>query len=110
MQSAFFGCWDIPSFLGLQEALGDHTLFSLITPLPPFSTASFPCDSLCDATNIELVGGRCNPRKILEMPLFVSHVGKSMYAVQLERWFNLFGRENFKVWGLLFRDLGVGFV
>ena len=34
------------------------------------------------------------------MPLFVSHVGKSMYPVQLERWFNLFGRENFKVGSL----------
>eukprot|EP00752_Nemacystus_decipiens_P004724 g4307.t1 len=39
----------------------------------------------------------CNPRKFLENPLYVSHVGKSMYAMQLERWFDLFGRENFKV-------------
>ncbi|CAM9709641.1 unnamed protein product, partial [Ectocarpus sp. 13 AM-2016] len=39
----------------------------------------------------------CNPRKFLEVPLYVSHVGKSMYALQLERWFDLFGRENFKV-------------
>ncbi|CAM9653464.1 unnamed protein product [Laminaria digitata] len=39
----------------------------------------------------------CNPRKFLEMPLFVSHVGKSMFALQLERWFDIFGRENFKV-------------
>lgn len=39
----------------------------------------------------------CNPRNFLEMPLFVSHVGKSMYAMQLQRWFDLFGRDNFKV-------------
>eukprot|EP00903_Cladosiphon_okamuranus_P016125 g14881.t1 len=39
----------------------------------------------------------CNPRTFLESPLYVSHVGKSMYAMQLERWFDLFGRENFKV-------------
>ncbi|CAN0193841.1 unnamed protein product [Scytosiphon promiscuus] len=39
----------------------------------------------------------CNPRSFLESPLYVSHVGKSMYAIQLERWFDLFGPENFKV-------------
>ncbi|CAM9898341.1 unnamed protein product [Ascophyllum nodosum] len=48
-------------------------------------------------TNRERDLQQCNPRRFLEMPLFVSHVGKSMYPVQLERWFNLFGRENFKV-------------
>lgn len=42
-------------------------------------------------------GYRCNPRKFLENPMYISHVGKSMYALQLERWFTLFGRENFKV-------------
>lgn len=46
---------------------------------------------------LPFVASRCNPRKFLESPLYVSHVGKSMYAMQLERWFGLFGRENFKV-------------
>lgn len=50
---------------------------------------------------------RCNPRKFLESPLYVSHVGKSMYAMQLERWFELFGRENFKVSYLLSSRGGV---
>lgn len=29
--------------------------------------------------------------------MFNAHVGKSMYAMQLRRWFNVFGRKNFKV-------------
>jgi len=29
--------------------------------------------------------------------LYRAHVGKGMYAIQLERWFTLFGRENIKV-------------
>lgn len=55
-----------------------------ILPHPIPSPVGFAADS-------------CNPRKILENPLYVSHVGKSMYAMQLERWFDLFGREKFKV-------------
>lgn len=29
--------------------------------------------------------------------MYFSHVGKSMYSLQLERWLDLFGRENVKV-------------
>ncbi len=29
--------------------------------------------------------------------LYRAHVAKGMYAIQLERWFTLFGRENVKV-------------
>ena len=29
--------------------------------------------------------------------MYVAHVGKSMYALQLERWFTLLGRDNIKV-------------
>ncbi|CAN0275443.1 unnamed protein product [Pylaiella littoralis] len=60
-------------------------------------------DSCLSAAKIRAMDPRerdlilCNPRKILENPLYVSHVGKSMYAMQLERWFDLFGREKFKV-------------
>lgn len=39
----------------------------------------------------------CNPREYLEDPLFNTHVGKSVYALQLKRWFSIFGRESFKV-------------
>eukprot|EP00752_Nemacystus_decipiens_P003848 g3540.t1 len=39
----------------------------------------------------------CNPREYLEDPLYNAHVGKSMYALQLRRWFSVFGRESFKV-------------
>lgn len=40
---------------------------------------------------------RCNPRDYLESNLYDAHVGKSMYALQLSRWFAFFGRESFKV-------------
>lgn len=33
----------------------------------------------------------------LENNLYDAHVGKSAYALQLARWFAVFGRENFKV-------------
>ena len=36
--------------------------------------------------------------------MFNAHVGKSVYAMQLQRWFNVFGRENFKV-GVAAADL-----
>ncbi|CAM9626157.1 unnamed protein product [Scytosiphon promiscuus] len=39
----------------------------------------------------------CNPRDYLDEVLFNAHVGKSMYAMQLQRWFGVFGRESFKV-------------
>lgn len=29
--------------------------------------------------------------------MFNAHVGKSVYAMQLRRWFEVFGQENFKV-------------
>ena len=29
--------------------------------------------------------------------MFNAHVGKSVYVMQLQRWFNVFGRESFKV-------------
>lgn len=31
--------------------------------------------------------------------MFNAHVGKSVYVMQLQRWFNVFGRESFKVGG-----------
>lgn len=40
---------------------------------------------------------RCNPTDFLEDNLYDAHVGKSMYALQLERWFAVFGRDRFKV-------------
>ncbi|CAM9312319.1 unnamed protein product [Ectocarpus fasciculatus] len=39
----------------------------------------------------------CHPRAFLEDNMYFSHVGKSMYSLQLERWLDLFGRENVKV-------------
>lgn len=33
--------------------------------------------------------------------MFLSHVGKSAYFLQLERWIRLFGREHVKVCGVL---------
>ncbi|CAB1118567.1 unnamed protein product [Ectocarpus sp. CCAP 1310/34] len=39
----------------------------------------------------------CNPRVYLGEILYNAHVGKSVYAMQLRRWFNAFGSENFKV-------------
>ena len=43
---------------------------------------------------------RCYPQDFIgnKGNLFKAHVAKSMYAIQLERWFTLFGRENVKVW------------
>lgn len=61
-----------------------------ITNLKYIESEMPPAPSLATANS-------CNPRQFLEVPLYVSHVGKSMYAMQLERWFDLFGRENFKV-------------
>lgn len=40
---------------------------------------------------------RCNPRDYLETNLYDAHVGKGLYAMQLSRWFAVFGKENFKV-------------
>jgi len=42
---------------------------------------------------------RCPPEKYLERghQLLRAHVAKGMYAIQLERWFTLLGRENVKV-------------
>lgn len=42
---------------------------------------------------------RCHPQDFLGdiHHLFKAHVAKGMYAMQLERWFTLFGRENVKV-------------
>ncbi len=40
---------------------------------------------------------RCYPPDFIGDNLFRAHVAKSMYAIQLERWFTLFGRENIKV-------------
>lgn len=40
---------------------------------------------------------RCNPRDFLEDVLYNAHVAKSMYAMQLRRWFDVFGRDSFKV-------------
>ncbi|CAM9176068.1 unnamed protein product [Ectocarpus sp. 12 AP-2014] len=39
----------------------------------------------------------CNPHAFLEHNMYFSHVGKSIYFLQLERWLDLFGRENVKV-------------
>lgn len=77
-------------------------------PLPLSTTHRPPHPFLCKVTQAPCLDAlcplflpfavdRCNPRKFLESPLYVSHVGKSMYAMQLERWFDLFGRDNFKV-------------
>lgn len=74
----------------------------------PSHLLSSPLPPVHDMVDIEPVGGSCNPRKFLETPLYVSHVGKSMYPVQLERWFNLFGRENLKVWVTFGGDFIVG--
>lgn len=40
---------------------------------------------------------RCNPVDFLEDNLYDAHVGKSAYALQLARWFAVFGRDKFKV-------------
>lgn len=40
---------------------------------------------------------RCNPADFLEDNLYDAHVGKSAYALQLVRWFAVFGRDKFKV-------------
>lgn len=42
---------------------------------------------------------RCHINQVLDnkMEMFRAHIGKGMYALQLERWFTLFGRENIKV-------------
>ena len=29
--------------------------------------------------------------------LYLAHVGKGMYALQLQRWFKILGQQNFKV-------------
>lgn len=55
------------------------------------------CTPNCVHITVTHTYPRCNPRTFLENPLYISHVGKSMYSSQLERWFSLFGRENFKV-------------
>lgn len=39
----------------------------------------------------------CNPKRFLEKNDYFSHVGKSVYILQLYRWINLFGRDNVKV-------------
>lgn len=47
---------------------------------------------------------RCNLERFEEKSLRHAHIIKGLYAIQLERWFALFGRENFKVrllsWGV----------
>lgn len=49
----------------------------------------------------------CNPREYLEEPIYNAHVGKSIYALQLRRWFGVFGRESFKV-RIIMRVLAAG--
>lgn len=44
-----------------------------------------------------LFRNRCNPHKYMERNQYVAHVGKSMYALQLKRWIDLFGRDSMKV-------------
>eukprot|EP00752_Nemacystus_decipiens_P013821 g12271.t1 len=39
----------------------------------------------------------CKPGDFLEVNPYFSHVGKSMYALQIGRWVRLFGRDNVKV-------------
>lgn len=41
---------------------------------------------------------RCKPDNFLEANPYLSHVGKSMYYLQIERWIRLFGPNNVKVW------------
>lgn len=40
---------------------------------------------------------RCNLAHFEEKSLLSAHIIKGLYAIQLERWFTLFGKENVKV-------------
>lgn len=55
--------------------------------------------SIVRAVVFFIISFRCNPSNYLESNMLLAHVGKGLYALQLERWFAMFGRENIKVTG-----------
>ena len=52
---------------------------------------------IAHSTFLRLYCCRCNPKRFLESNDYFSHVGKSVYVLQLRRWISLFGQDNVKV-------------
>lgn len=61
-----------------------------------YTTPSF-VDCLLVFFFVSSLSLRCKPTDFLGPRLLVAHVAKGLYAVQLRRWFTLFGHENMKV-------------